>query len=90
MIFDDKTTIRSSILLSSMRRLRPRLHPHIIYRGICNILMPFLEVKDLHASIDEKEILSGFSLNIDKAEVHWDIPDMQLNQAIFLWTEKAY
>ena len=32
--------------------------------------MPFLEVKDLHASIDEKEILSGFSLNIDKAEVH--------------------
>ena len=32
--------------------------------------MPFLEVKDLHASIDDKEILSGFSLKIDKGEVH--------------------
>jgi Fe-S cluster assembly ATP-binding protein len=32
--------------------------------------MAFLEIKDLHVSIDGKEILSGLSLNIDKGEVH--------------------
>jgi Fe-S cluster assembly ATP-binding protein len=30
----------------------------------------FLSVKDLHASIDGKEILTGLSLNVDKDEVH--------------------
>ncbi|HEX6067954.1 MAG TPA: Fe-S cluster assembly ATPase SufC [Nitrososphaera sp.] len=32
--------------------------------------MAFLEIKDLHVSIDGKEILSGLTLNIDKGEVH--------------------
>ena len=32
--------------------------------------MVFLEIKDLHASIEGKEILTGLSLNIDKGEVH--------------------
>jgi Fe-S cluster assembly ATP-binding protein len=32
--------------------------------------MAFLEIKDLHASIEGKEILTGASLNIDKGEVH--------------------
>ena len=32
--------------------------------------MAFLEIKDLHASIEGKEILTGLSLNIDKGEVH--------------------
>lgn len=34
------------------------------------MFMAFLEIKDLHASIDNKEILKGLSLNIDKGEVH--------------------
>jgi Fe-S cluster assembly ATP-binding protein len=32
--------------------------------------MAFLEVKDLHASIEGKEILTGLSLNVNKGEVH--------------------
>ena len=32
--------------------------------------MSFLEVKDLHAAIDGKEILTGLDLKIDKDEVH--------------------
>ena len=32
--------------------------------------MVFLSVKDLHASIDGKEILTGLSLSVDKDEVH--------------------
>lgn len=32
--------------------------------------MAFLEVKDLHVSIEGKEILSGLNLSIDKGEVH--------------------
>lgn len=32
--------------------------------------MAFLEIKDLHASIDGKEILKGFSLTIEKGEIH--------------------
>jgi Fe-S cluster assembly ATP-binding protein len=32
--------------------------------------MAFLEVKDLHANIEGKEILTGLSLNINKSEVH--------------------
>jgi Fe-S cluster assembly ATP-binding protein len=32
--------------------------------------MTFLEVKDLHVNIDDKEILSGLTLSIDKGEVH--------------------
>ncbi len=32
--------------------------------------MAFLEIKDLHVSIDGKEILSGLNLSIDKGEVH--------------------
>ncbi len=32
--------------------------------------MAFLEVKDLHVSIDGKEILSGLNLNVEKGEVH--------------------
>ncbi len=32
--------------------------------------MAFLEIKDLHVSIDGKEILSGLNLNVDKGEVH--------------------
>ena len=32
--------------------------------------MAFLEVKDLRVNIDDKEILSGLSLNVDKGEVH--------------------
>ena len=32
--------------------------------------MAFLEVKDLHANIEGKEILTGLSLNINKGEVH--------------------
>jgi Fe-S cluster assembly ATP-binding protein len=32
--------------------------------------MVFLEIKDLHASIEGKEILTGLSLTIDKGEVH--------------------
>src|ERR671931_98709 len=32
--------------------------------------MAFLEVKDLYANIEGKEILTGLSLNIDKGEVH--------------------
>jgi Fe-S cluster assembly ATP-binding protein len=32
--------------------------------------MSYLEVKDLHVSIDGKEILSGLNLAIDKGEVH--------------------
>jgi Fe-S cluster assembly ATP-binding protein len=32
--------------------------------------MMFLEVKDLHTSIDGKEILTGLNLSINKGEVH--------------------
>jgi Fe-S cluster assembly ATP-binding protein len=32
--------------------------------------MAFLEIKELHAGIEGKEILTGASLNIDKGEVH--------------------
>lgn len=32
--------------------------------------MAFLEIKDLHVSIDGKKILDGLTLNIDKGEVH--------------------
>ena len=32
--------------------------------------MTFLEVRDLHANIDGKEILTGLNFNIDKNEVH--------------------
>jgi Fe-S cluster assembly ATP-binding protein len=32
--------------------------------------MAFLEVKDLHVSIDGKEILSGLNLSLEKGEVH--------------------
>ncbi|MGH9991235.1 MAG: Fe-S cluster assembly ATPase SufC [Nitrososphaera sp.] len=32
--------------------------------------MPFLEVKDLHVSIEGKEILSGLNLTVNKGEVH--------------------
>jgi Fe-S cluster assembly ATP-binding protein len=32
--------------------------------------MSFLEVKDLHTSIDGKEILTGLNLSINKGEVH--------------------
>ena len=32
--------------------------------------MVFLEVKDLRANIDNKEILNGLSLKVDKGEVH--------------------
>src|SRR6476661_3380442 len=32
--------------------------------------MSFLEVRDLHASIDEKEILTGLNLSLNKGEVH--------------------
>ena len=32
--------------------------------------MAFLEIKDLHVSIDGKQILDGLNLNIDKGEVH--------------------
>src|SRR5919204_7056010 len=32
--------------------------------------MAYLEVRDLHASIEGKEILTGLTLNIDKGEVH--------------------
>ena len=32
--------------------------------------MAFLEIKDLHVSIDGKQILNGLNLNIDKGEVH--------------------
>src|SRR5918911_719028 len=32
--------------------------------------MTFLEVRDLHANIDGKEILTGLNINIDKNEVH--------------------
>src|ERR671932_1121744 len=32
--------------------------------------MTFLEIKELHVSIEEKEILTGLDLNIDKGEVH--------------------
>ncbi len=32
--------------------------------------MTFLEVKDLHVSIDGKEILSGLNLSVEKGEVH--------------------
>jgi Fe-S cluster assembly ATP-binding protein len=35
-----------------------------------DITMPFLQAKDLHASIDGKEILTGLNLVIDKDEVH--------------------
>ena len=32
--------------------------------------MSFLEVKDLHAAIDGKEILTGLDLKVDRSEVH--------------------
>lgn len=32
--------------------------------------MAFLEIKDLHVSIDGKQILNGLNINIDKGEVH--------------------
>ena len=32
--------------------------------------MSFLQTKDLHASIEGKEILTGLNLAIDKDEVH--------------------
>ncbi|MGH9963366.1 MAG: Fe-S cluster assembly ATPase SufC, partial [Nitrososphaeraceae archaeon] len=32
--------------------------------------MVFLEVNDLHANIDNKEILNGLNLKVDKGEVH--------------------
>ncbi|HZC20879.1 MAG TPA: Fe-S cluster assembly ATPase SufC [Nitrososphaeraceae archaeon] len=35
-----------------------------------SFIMAFLEVKDLHASIEGKEILTGLSLNVNKGEVH--------------------
>jgi Fe-S cluster assembly ATP-binding protein len=33
-------------------------------------MMAFLDIKDLHVSIDGKEILSGLDLSIDRGEVH--------------------
>jgi Fe-S cluster assembly ATP-binding protein len=35
-----------------------------------SFVIAFLEVKDLHASIEGKEILTGLSLNVNKGEVH--------------------
>jgi Fe-S cluster assembly ATP-binding protein len=35
-----------------------------------NLVMAFLEVKDLQASIEGKQILTGLNLNVDKGEVH--------------------
>src|SRR5215471_2930795 len=32
--------------------------------------MSFLEVRDLHAAIDGKEILTGLDLKVDRSEVH--------------------
>ena len=32
--------------------------------------MTFLEIKDLHISIDGKQILTGLNLGLDKGEVH--------------------
>jgi len=32
--------------------------------------MPFLEVKDLHVSIEGKQILTGLNLSVEKGEVH--------------------
>ena len=32
--------------------------------------MPLLEIKDLHARVDEKEILKGISLTVNAGEVH--------------------
>jgi Fe-S cluster assembly ATP-binding protein len=34
------------------------------------LVMVFLEVKDLHANIEGKQILTGLSLNVDKGDVH--------------------
>jgi Fe-S cluster assembly ATPase SufC len=38
--------------------------------GIYYLYMSFLEVRDLHAAIDGKEILTGLDLKIGKDEVH--------------------
>jgi Fe-S cluster assembly ATP-binding protein len=36
----------------------------------CINRMPFLSIKDLHTNIDDKEILRGVNLDVDKGEVH--------------------
>jgi Fe-S cluster assembly ATP-binding protein len=53
-----------SILLQNHLTLK------LIWSLIKHRYMAFLEVKDLHVSIDGKEILSGLNLNINKGEVH--------------------
>ena len=45
------------------------IYPYIMC-GIYYLYMSFLEVRDLHAAIDGKEILTGLDLKIDKDEVH--------------------
>src|ERR671933_1974415 len=42
----------------------------LILSSIKHCYMAFLEVKDLHVSIDGKKILSGLNLSMDKGEVH--------------------
>lgn len=42
----------------------------LILRVWRSFVMAFLDVKDLHASIEGKEILTGLSLNVGKGEVH--------------------
>ena len=32
--------------------------------------MSFLSIKDLHVNIDDKEILNGVNLDVNKGEVH--------------------
>lgn len=44
-------------------------HPALKWKGVLNKNM-LLEVKDLHAGIDGKEILKGLNLQVKKGEVH--------------------
>ena len=54
-----------------MRALTPTLsHASAQEREKKGAIMPFLEIKNLHASVGEKPILRGLSLTINKGEVH--------------------
>ena len=40
--------------------------------------MALLEIKDLHVSIEDKEILKGLSLSIEENEIHYSEKNQEL------------